>query len=309
MTGLLSKIRKLSPKRFENLCYDLLIRRGMSNVRWRTPGADGGRDIEGQNTVQDFAGDLRVERWYIECKRQVAAVDWPTVFGKIAYAENQSADYLLVLSTASLSPNCRNEVEAWNRKGRRLTIRDWSGVDIERLVSKESLLLVKYGLSPGSRNRELASLPLLKVVTKTLHQVYGESFSNGSPSPAVEFAAAAAEYATDWLSLTGGPLVHGRARLDNERDLYDWASWVGPETVRHWNPLLVRVVLSSIRFFCRAGKIELRTLAVSGRECLEFRPDMQRKSAATAQILNLVCEMADLEWEQSNAAVIISARG
>jgi hypothetical protein len=35
----------LTPTEFENLVFDLLISRGMVNVAWRTPGADGGRDI------------------------------------------------------------------------------------------------------------------------------------------------------------------------------------------------------------------------------------------------------------------------
>lgn len=71
---LLDKLRCLPHRNFENLVYDLLVRRGLGNVKWRTPGADGGRDIESEYMVYDFSGSARVERWYVECKRQRQAV-------------------------------------------------------------------------------------------------------------------------------------------------------------------------------------------------------------------------------------------
>lgn len=44
---LLDGMKTLSPTAFEHLIFDLMILTGLRNVVWRSPGADGGRDIEG----------------------------------------------------------------------------------------------------------------------------------------------------------------------------------------------------------------------------------------------------------------------
>jgi hypothetical protein len=85
---MLSKLKTLTPQDFENLTYDLLMLAGIRNLVWRTPGSDGGRDLEGLYNRVDFADGVVSEVWYFECKRYQSAIDWPTVFGKIAYAAN-----------------------------------------------------------------------------------------------------------------------------------------------------------------------------------------------------------------------------
>ena len=81
----LRRLGSITPTEFENLLYDLVIQRGMVNVAWRTPGADGGRDIEAQSVQRDFSGTQTVQKWFIECKRYTGSVDWPTIYGKLAY--------------------------------------------------------------------------------------------------------------------------------------------------------------------------------------------------------------------------------
>jgi restriction endonuclease Mrr len=76
---MLEKIKKLEPRRFENLVFDLVQIIGLENVVWRTPGADGGRDIEGDMEVRDMSGGLVLQKWFVECKRYRASIDWPTV--------------------------------------------------------------------------------------------------------------------------------------------------------------------------------------------------------------------------------------
>jgi hypothetical protein len=53
-TTLVTRLKKLAPEEFENLAYDLLFLSGVQNLQWRTPSADGGRDLEGQVPVMDF---------------------------------------------------------------------------------------------------------------------------------------------------------------------------------------------------------------------------------------------------------------
>ena len=40
------RFAQITPKEFENLCYDLLVKYDFHNLIWRTGGADSGRDIE-----------------------------------------------------------------------------------------------------------------------------------------------------------------------------------------------------------------------------------------------------------------------
>jgi restriction endonuclease Mrr len=120
----LDKLKRLPPDAFENLTYDLLFLSGLRNLRWRTPSADGGRDIEGEFSVIDFSGETNVQKWYIECKRYAQTLNWPTVYEKLAIAENHHADYLLFVTTSNFSVPCRDEVERHN-KARRVKIRIW----------------------------------------------------------------------------------------------------------------------------------------------------------------------------------------
>src|SRR5258706_16433701 len=93
-------LTELTPLEFENLIFDLMTSRGMSNVVWRTPGADGGRDIEGQTTELDLSGTAVSRKWYVECKRYATSVDWPTIYPKLSYADSHHADFLLLCTTS-----------------------------------------------------------------------------------------------------------------------------------------------------------------------------------------------------------------
>jgi Restriction endonuclease len=73
-------LKRLQPEQFENLTYDILLLSGVQNLRWRTPGTDGGRDLEGDLTTVDFSGETVKQRWYIECKRYAQSINWPTTF-------------------------------------------------------------------------------------------------------------------------------------------------------------------------------------------------------------------------------------
>jgi hypothetical protein len=109
-TELLKALLAMRPVSFENLVYDIVTSAGLANGVWRTPGADAGRDIEGIARSVDFSGYFVSDRWYVDCKRYSASVPWPTVWEKAAYADSHSADVLLIVTTATLSPQCKTEV-------------------------------------------------------------------------------------------------------------------------------------------------------------------------------------------------------
>jgi hypothetical protein len=66
---LVARLKQMQPQEFENLAYGLVFLCGAQNLRWRTPGADGGRDLECEFRVADFSGEHATEKWYVECKR------------------------------------------------------------------------------------------------------------------------------------------------------------------------------------------------------------------------------------------------
>ncbi len=162
------KIKALDPTQFENLVFDMLLEKGMSNLVWRTPGADGGRDIEGTFSVLDISGYVLTQRWYIECKRYKASVDWPTIYGKLAYADNHGADYLLMATSSSYSPNAITETERWNKKGLRPQIRLWPVSQLEIELKSAPNTAYKYGFEKNLNSSALPYLTLVKEIAKQL---------------------------------------------------------------------------------------------------------------------------------------------
>ena len=146
MNGVSPKLLNLSPTQFENLTFDLLQHTGMQNLVWRTPGADGGRDIEAIVISQDASGHSETQRWYVECKRYSDSVDWPIVWKKIAYADSNKADYMLIVTNSNPSPNCETEISKWNADRRSVKIRFWRGYDINKLLDLYPVVAMKYGL-------------------------------------------------------------------------------------------------------------------------------------------------------------------
>jgi Restriction endonuclease len=91
---------------FDNLSFDLLSLRGVRNLIWRTPGRDGGRDLEGPIQKVDFSGNVVFEKWYFERKRYVVSLSWPVVLERLGYAANTEPDYLLFITSSGFSPSC-----------------------------------------------------------------------------------------------------------------------------------------------------------------------------------------------------------
>ncbi len=143
---MLKKINTLSDTDFENLTHDLVVCLGMKNVSWRSPGSDGGRDIEADVVREDPTGEVFSESWFIECKRYSSSVSWPLVYEKVAYAESNNVDVLLIVTNAKLTPSCLNEVSKWNAQRRTLRITHIDGPRLKIRLESYPLLLAKYGL-------------------------------------------------------------------------------------------------------------------------------------------------------------------
>ncbi len=140
------KLGELDHTDFENLVFDLMTAQGMLNVTWRTPGADGGRDIEGTVVHSDFSLTQTAQKWYVECKRYKTSVNWPIIYEKIAFAHSNAADVLLMCTSSKFTPVAINEVTKWNNAKIGPTIRLWPGHLIEILLNKHQDIAWKYGL-------------------------------------------------------------------------------------------------------------------------------------------------------------------
>lgn len=164
----------LTPQEFENLVFDLLTLLGLKNCVWRTPGSDGGRDIQGEYIHSDISGYSQKEIWYVECKRYTGSVDWPTVWNKISYAEAQAADVLLIATTSSLTPQATDNLNNWNGNKKKPLIRAWSGAEMKNKLNIFPELQARYELVPDPFNNPARSvLPLIKILLKLNYSLSG----------------------------------------------------------------------------------------------------------------------------------------
>jgi hypothetical protein len=309
MGAVLERIALLSPRKFENLVYDLLVWRGLKNVSWRTPGSDGGRDIEGTRSVIDFSGTVRHERWYVECKRYEAAIDWPTVYGKIAYAANHNADYLLLCTNSSVSPKCRDELALREAGHLRPFVRTWEGHELETLVASEPLLVRKYGLVPPDGDSAKTVLPLLWASSKSVGNAYAASAIIGNANPALEFAAAAAELAAIAADDLGVQL-RPQHPFVAQRDLYDWCVLEAAEgTITAFHAYGLRAFLATMRLASGGGSLRLIETSVDGFvAALVIEPPPPADAEATLRAMRDIALVSDFEWTLTATAVQVRAR-
>jgi Restriction endonuclease len=179
--SLIARLKRLEPQEFENLTYDILFLSGVQNLRWRTPSADGGRDLEGAIAIIDFSGETVRQRWYIECKRYARSVNWPTVYEKLTVAMNHNADYLLFVTTSNFSVQCRDEVQRHNEK-RRVQIRIWPFYYLEQLLSVHGQVAVKYGLVSSPQALHVDFEKIMFELTKLAQSTYAAlEFGQAAP--------------------------------------------------------------------------------------------------------------------------------
>jgi len=286
---------ELEPREFEHLVYDLLVRKGLLNPSWRTPGADRGRDIEGDHPRSDLSGQMNLERWYIECKRYSNAIDWPTVRDKLAYAENHQADYLLLCTTSTLSPQCKDEVATRARRRQRPSIRAWEGPDLERLLAHDDLLIRKYSLASAARAGPSRTEELLWLVSKAVQTSHGGRVLAGESDLPLEFAAAVSELAS---SVATHPNERSGRSFQVERDGYPWCAISSGFQLYGWDPCALRALLSAIRFMADSEELSIRPWqsTPNSADVISIDPAPTSVTPALRDALNSICVMGDLEW-------------
>lgn len=214
----------LTPSQFENLAYDLLTWRGMRNAAWRTPGADGGRDIEGSYEVQDLSGTHQNQKWYVDCKRYKKSIDWPTVYEKLSYAVSNDADYLLIVCTPSVSPQCRTEIDKWNAKSPKPIIRTWETHYLEQLLIEHPEVAIKHGFRKATLLDAPGFIDIAFEASKCADAAYCRTiFENGKSIPELELASALANFlAAQMQQPRPNPPTYSVRNFNPTADSYDW---------------------------------------------------------------------------------------
>lgn len=248
----MTTISDLPPASFENLVYDLIVSSGFSNVVWRTPGADGGRDIEAHYPVVDAVGIQRMEKWYIECKRYSSSINWPLVYEKIAHADALNADYVLLATNSNPSPQCETRIDEWNAT-KRPFVRVWRGYQIDEILSGHAWLSVKYELKVGPVANAIAFEPALLEISKIVVAANGIREFGGSVEKALNAACSLSE------------LVHKRmsdiGQYKRPAYLHSWVAkpeyWLSMPEVINLEEVGTLTLSSAIRFICDSDSIEI----------------------------------------------------
>lgn len=120
-------INKLSPKEFQDLCFDILNNNNFSNVKPRGDGGDGGRDLEGE-FMYIFGKEKVTNKCWFQCKRYGTgtALNFKSFSTDVQKAEDQGIDKFIIISNRDLSPDGKTDIENWNKK-HKCHISDWTG--------------------------------------------------------------------------------------------------------------------------------------------------------------------------------------
>ena len=304
--ALLKALHDMTPTAFENVVYDLVSSAGLRNAVWRTPGADSGRDIEGDYPIVDFSGFHTIVRWYVECKRYEKAVDWPTVWEKIAYAENHSADCLLIVTTAPLSPQCKTEISKRNAERRRPQLRFWDATNLEQVLLRYPTVLVKHGLSKDPRLKAASFVSLAQHSSKVVQAAYGVAETAGHDNRPLEAAAALSELLTVRLRDAENAGRPSKASFVPTQDGYPWVKISGDPTVlERFDRFGLRAMLTLLRHV--TGAKELAAVLEGKSVTLNVSSNWLTGTAGSGFLIE-VATWADVEVRIDGAKIVITAR-
>lgn len=300
-SSLVAGLKRLHPAQFENLTYDILLLSGVQNLRWRTPGADGGRDLEGEIVSVDFSGETVRQRWYIECKRYAKSVDWPTVYEKLTIAVNHQADYLLLVTTANVSVPCRDEIQQHNER-RGVQIRIWPFYYLEQLLTVHGQVAVKYGLVKSPQALHVDFEKIIHELTK-LAQATHAAVEFGQKS--LDRVALIAVF-TELISVRiEDSRKHGRFITHPfvpDRDTFEWCE-PSPLPADKFDVTSLRAALAIIKNVLGLDKLQCQivseTLVITVASTAALR---------TNALFGLVSTFGMIDWQLEDTTIALKAR-
>jgi len=144
----------LSKTEFEELCYDIIVARGFTNVNWRkgtgkqSSPSDNGRDIEADRISTDIDKTTILSKYFFECKHFEQGVPPTEIEGAIAWAEAERPDCLVIIASNFLSNPCKNYINTFKEKNKpKFQIRTWENKLLEDFLSDEKNICLKWKIS------------------------------------------------------------------------------------------------------------------------------------------------------------------
>jgi hypothetical protein len=142
-----NRLNQLTGRQFEQLCRDLLVATGFTELDWLKGGSDEGRDLEGTIENQGL-------KWFFECKRYSRGIAVKDIADKVAWAEAEKADVLVILSNSHLTPSAKRWLK--KRNDQRVSVLNWTDSVFELLCYSFPDVLAKH-LSPLTTPESLCS--------------------------------------------------------------------------------------------------------------------------------------------------------
>ena len=134
---------------FEQLCYDILVKRGFINVHpvGKSNASDGGKDILATEEYRTITG-IETRKWIWQCKHSKKSLNRKDVseIGDLLN-ENEATAYGLLCSNA-LTPDLINRLELKNSPEVRIVY--YGTTELNTLLSQYPDLLAKYKLLGGA---------------------------------------------------------------------------------------------------------------------------------------------------------------
>jgi hypothetical protein len=134
----------LSDRRFEELCFDLLIRLGYKDLMWRQGGSDHGRDIEGRFVITSPLVGSYDETWFFECKRYHSGVPLDEITSKIAWADAERPQHFVIIISSYLSNSSRVGLDKFIAQRKPYAIHMIEGKQLKTLLLAYDDLVAEY---------------------------------------------------------------------------------------------------------------------------------------------------------------------
>ncbi|MCV9385364.1 restriction endonuclease [Reichenbachiella ulvae] len=143
------EFQKINHSEFEEICFELLMKLGFSGITWRKGAADDGRDIEAYRTIDNNLVEAYKDKFFIECKHFTGGVPPEKLYSKIAWADAEKPNHLVLILTSHLTNSARTWLERIE-KDKSYKIHLIEGHQIKKLISQHDDLIKKYFLKNDS---------------------------------------------------------------------------------------------------------------------------------------------------------------
>lgn len=176
--------KKLHWKRFEELCFDMLLKYQYHSLNWHQGGSDGGRDIEAKyNTMHPVTGPYE-EKWFIECKHHTKGLGVAVISDKLELARVKQIDHFFLITTTYLTKDTKDWLED-RRAGLNFKVHILEGKNLKKKLLLFPELVSQYFADDTTKLvRELLKhwlmhdiLPTIETLEKLWNEVQPEKLS------------------------------------------------------------------------------------------------------------------------------------